>query len=200
VTAASPTPGQRPFARVGDGKHSLARLETAMWWLEIDEAEVFDLIADHALVAFNLARPGVERRLPGIWSRSLLEYPSLPCRAATSHYAPQTYPSAQTPSVLAAPKRLPSGGLVAPKLASASEVGMAQQHSTAEVLIDLFPPSGRDLRFAEVLFALGIKRRLLHVLLEASLLTAVPGTGDKVSKAPTITRASLVDFLTTRRM
>ncbi len=122
-----------------------------MWWLEIDEAQVFDLIADHALVAFNLARPGVERRLPGIWSRSLLEYP-------------------------------------------------LQEQSTAEVLHDLFPAGGRDLRFGEVLFALGIKRRLLHVLLEASLLAAVPGTGDKVSKAPVITRASLVDFLTARRM
>jgi hypothetical protein len=189
MTIASPTPGLRPFDRVGDGKHSLARLETAMWWLEIDEAEVFDLIADHALVAFNLARPGVERRLPGIWSRSLLEYPQPPCHAGTCLCNAQTYPSAQR-----------ACGLAAPQFTSASEGGRSHEHSTAEVLGDLFPLAGRDLRFGEVLFALGIKRRLLHVLLEASLLAAVPGTGDKVSKAPTITRASLVDFLTARRM
>jgi hypothetical protein len=189
MTTAPPTPGLRPFERVGDGKHSLARLETAMWWLEIDEAEVFDLIADHALVAFNLARPGVERRLPGIWSRSLLEYPQLACPAVARQSEFRTYPPAQL-----------AGGLATPKLALASEGGRVREHSTTEVLSDLFPPSGRDLRFSEVLFALGIKRRLLHVLLEASLLAAVPGTGDKVSKAPVITRASLVDFLTARRM
>jgi hypothetical protein len=152
---------QQPFGLAACEKHSLARLETAMWWLEIGEVEVLDSIADRALVAFNLAGPGAERRLPGIWSHSLLEFQP----------------------------REQSGLRFSGKA-----------HSTGDVLTDILPPGLRDLRFEEVLRALGIKRRLLHVLLEAALLAAVPGTGDKVSRAPVITRASVVEFLTARRM
>jgi hypothetical protein len=181
MNAAPPTPAPLSSGLITGGKHSLARLETAMWWLEIDEVEVFDLIADRALVAFNLARPGVERRLPGIWSRSLLEYSPLASRSEVHCSEFQTYPPART-------------------ACGASEVCDGIEHSTAEVLSDLLPSGGRDLRFGEVLFALGIKRRLLHVLVEAALLAAVPGTGDRVSRAPLITRASVVEFLTRRRM
>jgi hypothetical protein len=72
--------------------------------------------------------------------------------------------------------------------------------ATADVVTDILPSGGRDLRFGEVLRALAIKRRLLHDLLQGALLDAVPGTGDKVSQAPLITRASVVEFLTARRM
>jgi hypothetical protein len=161
MTAALPANVQRQFERAAWEKHSLARLETAMWWLEMDEVEVFDLIDEGALVAFNLAGPGAERRLLGIWSHSLLKY----------------QPRARRDPRFCAKVR-----------------------STDEVLADILPPSRQDLRFDEVLRALGIKRRLLHVLLEAALLVAVAGTGDKVSRAPLITRASVVEFLTARRM
>jgi hypothetical protein len=190
MTPAAATLPQRPFDLVASWKHSLARLETAMWWLEIDEAEVFDLIADRKLVAFNLARPGTERRLPGIWSRSLLEYPHLGCRAAARWSEGQTCPPAPTGC----------GAPSLPRPCSAGEDSRSKAHSTADVSSDLWPSGQRDLRFGEVLFALGIKRRLLHVLLEAALLATVPGTGDKVSRAPLVTRASAVAFLTARRM
>jgi len=161
MTTAPPASVQWQFELAACEKHSLARLETAMWWLEMDEVEVFDLIEEGALVAFNLAGPGAERRLPGIWSHSLLKHQ----RRERTDLRPR-----------------------------------ATARPTDEVLADILPPGRRDLRSDEVLRALGIKRRLLHVLLEAALLGAVPGTGDKVSRAPVITRGSVVEFLTGRRM
>ena len=181
MNATAPTAEKPPLGWRGSGKHSLARLETAMWWLEIGEVEVFELIANRALVAFDLARPGVERRLLGIWSHSLLECPQRVCQTLAIWSKFPTYSAAQI-----------SFG--------AGEGWRGSDDSTEMVLADILPPGERDLRFGEVLFALGIKRRLLHVLLEATMLCAVPGTGDKVSKAPMITRASVVEFLTARRM
>jgi hypothetical protein len=181
MIGAPPSPKERQFDRGGGGKHSLARLETAMWWLEVDEVEVFDLIADHALVAFNLAGPGVERRLPGIWSHSLLECPQRVCGKPATWSGFPTHSPGQTGC-------------------SAGEGWGGSDDLTEKVLADILPPGQRNLRFGEVLFALGIKRRLLHVLLEAALVVGVPGTGDKVSKAPLITRASVGEFLTARRM
>jgi len=163
MTAAAIATLPWPFGFAMGDKHSLARLETAMWWLEIDEGEVFGLIADRALVAFNLAGPGAERHLPGIWSRSLHEY-------------------MQKKSLVPGVRR------------------KRREPPTATVVADILPPGQRDVRLREVRRALGIKRKLLHELLEAALLAAVPGTGDKVNKAPLIRRASVVEFLYARRM
>jgi hypothetical protein len=170
-------------------KHSLARLEIATWWLDLNEVAILDLIADRALVAFNLAGPHTLRRLPGIWCQSLNEFQQV--RAALNNKAPSALDPAATTGLR---KRLC-------RTVSASSASLRKiRHSTVDVLADILPPGRRDLHFREVLRALGIKRHLLHDLLQAALLATVPGTGDKVSRAPLITRASVVDFLTARRM
>lgn len=68
------------------------------------------------------------------------------------------------------------------------------------VFRDLFPTRREALRLGELKLSLSVTSTHLHNLLDAHLLRSVPGTGDRVSKAPMIYRASVVEFLTGRRM
>ena len=72
--------------------------------------------------------------------------------------------------------------------------------ATALAISDIFPERRDALRLTEVTMALGIKRRHVHKLLTAHLLMSVPGTGNHVWQAPQLTRASVVKFLSERRM
>ena len=83
--------------------------------------------------------------------------------------------------------------------ASSSSTSLARP-KMSEILPDILPPGTRDLRFSEVMVALGIKPFHMHNLMEAGLLQPVPGTGNNINRSPVITRASVVEFLTRRRM
>jgi hypothetical protein len=72
--------------------------------------------------------------------------------------------------------------------------------ATALAIAELLSVHREKLRLTELTMSLCVTRRHIHNLLEAHLLTAVPGTGDRISRAPLIWRASVVEFLTGRRM
>jgi hypothetical protein len=69
--------------------------------------------------------------------------------------------------------------------------------ATALVVADILPQRER-LRLPEVKRILCVNSTHLHHLIDAGLLAATGG--DAVCKAPSITRKSLVRFLTQRRM
>jgi hypothetical protein len=71
--------------------------------------------------------------------------------------------------------------------------------ATDEAIADIFPKRER-LRLAEVKLALCVTSSHLHHLLDGGLLRSVQGTGDRICKAPLITRESVVEFLKARRM
>lgn len=62
-----------PFAERRE-KRRLARVETAMDHLEVDEDKVLLLVLDGELVGFDLAGVGADRRLLGIWWKSIRIY------------------------------------------------------------------------------------------------------------------------------
>ena len=66
--------------------------------------------------------------------------------------------------------------------------------------IDYLFPSRAHLRLTEVSHGFCCERPFVHKLIRLKLLSAAPGTGDRVNKAPLLTRASVAAFLTGRRM
>lgn len=70
--------------------------------------------------------------------------------------------------------------------------------TTGAVVRSLFPFEREALRLREVMTAFGVTSLHLHRLLESGLLSGTGG--DRVCKAPTISRASVVSFLEARRL
>lgn len=167
MTSASPTPLQRRFRFFDESRRAaLVTTRVAMDRLGCDEDHVLYLIGEKDLVAFNLAMPGVEKRMPGIWTRSVLLYQE----------------------DQAAPDRTMAG----------SVAGRFDESATAEAIADILPDK-RLLRLTELRTIFGwVSSTHVKHLIEAGLLAAQGG--DRVSKAPQITRESAAAFLAARRM